>query len=227
MRIVNEDMTIVEKIAYCEKVIELVSFYEGNEWYRNYDICENVTETDEGLSFEIYFDNRQNDFPDMVMTPKRITFSFDMDELKSFNSHNQLTRFNDIFGSYIEKLKTELNDLIGTGYEDFQTMIWYNGLAPVILSWKQLPHDKGIIKCPDKYNGSHEDGDKWGQYQFIWGTAVYKFGSYGTSPRYGWIEDEHPEFYDWIEAICYDSILESIHITTKVNNDYWRMIKDE
>ena len=36
---------------------------------------------------------------------------------------------------------------------------------------------------------------------------VYKFGDYGTSPRYGWIEiNEHPEFYEWIDAICLDDI---------------------
>ena len=64
---------------------------------------------------------------------------------------------------------------------------WYNGLAEEVIRWKDLPIlPNGDILAPDIVG---ERSDTGHQLQVIWMIAVFLFGDYGTSPRFGWISD--------------------------------------
>ena len=82
------------------------------------------------------------------------------------------------------------------------SVTWYNGLAEEIIKWKDLKIKYGHI-LPEWYSFELTDiEDKKGQAQLqvIWMLCVEMFGDYGTSPRFGWIEDIEG-FYDFIDKI--------------------------
>ena len=233
MQILLEEKSIAEKIAHVDAVerVALCSDHYG------YDAFHNVTITDDGLEFDVDFyigDPRDVDWDYTQLDTETIRFRFDESDLelikKSSNSKELNKIVHRIFTTYIEKLNKELSELIGEGYVDFQTMIHYNGYTEIIRSWKELEaRDGWQIACPENYNASFsvKRGDSdWGILQFIWGTAVYKFGDYGTSPRYGWIDiREHPEFYEWIDAICLDDIDYSFK-TSELTNEFRKVVKN-
>lgn len=215
MQILLEDKSLAEKIAHVDAVECVASC--GDHY--GYDSFHNVTITEDCLEFDVEFyigDPYEVDWDYTQLDTETVRFRFDKFDLElikeSSNSNKELNQtVHKLFTTYIDNLNKELSALIGEGYVDFQTMIHYNGYAEVIRSWKTLETRYGWqIACPENYNASSsvKRGDSdWGTLQFIWGTAVYKFGDYGTSPRYGWIEiNEHPEFYEWIDAICLDDI---------------------
>lgn len=90
------------------------------------------------------------------------------------------------------------------------SVTWYNGLAEEILKWKNM--DNYDDKTP--YNTKYPDNwlspkieffyswpaEAKEQLQVIWMICVMLFGEYGTSPRYGWIENKD-EFFDFIDKI--------------------------
>ena len=73
------------------------------------------------------------------------------------------------------------------------SVTWYNGLAEELIKWTYdgyLDHcigTPGWLK-PNYYNIGLDSYDE-AQLQVIWIICVILFGDYGTSPRYGWIED--------------------------------------
>ena len=73
--------------------------------------------------------------------------------------------------------------------EALDSVTWYNGLAETVFEWRLLEPDRHVIKCPTRYG--LKEPCEWAeqQLQVIWMIAVEMFGSCGTSPRYGWIED--------------------------------------
>ena len=233
MQILLDDKSLAEKIAHVDAVERIVSC--GDHY--GYDAFHSVTITEDGLEFDVDFyigDPSDVDWDYTQLDTETIRFRFDesdMELIKGSSNSKELDRIvHGIFTTYIEKLNKELSELIGEGYVDFQTMIYYNGYAKVIRSWKTLEVRYGWqIACPEKYNASSRvvrgDSD-WGVLQFIWGTAVYKFGDYGTSPRFGWIDiNEHPEFYEWIDAICLDDIEYSFN-TSELTDEFIKEVKN-
>lgn len=88
------------------------------------------------------------------------------------------------------------------------SIIVYNGLGNYILSWMKLrPQQNSFgleipsISPPENYGA--ESPEDISQLQIIWMIAVMLFGNFGTSPRYGWI-DEIEEFERWILNITDD-----------------------
>ena len=88
------------------------------------------------------------------------------------------------------------------------SVTWYNGLAEVVLTWKDLKPEHGSVSCPDNYgdkiSGLLSVGEKedLAQLQVMWMICVMLFGDYGTSPRYGWIEEKNlKEFHAFIDSI--------------------------
>ena len=82
--------------------------------------------------------------------------------------------------------------------EALDAVTWYNGLAPFVFAWKDIPageYSKHVLP-PEGY-GCNDDEDARGQLQVIWIIAVMLFGDYGVSPRFGWIE-KIDEFHQWI-----------------------------
>lgn len=78
------------------------------------------------------------------------------------------------------------------------TVTWYNGLAELVLEWKNLPvvtTAAGGKQIQHQYRSL--DGE---QLEVIWMIAVSLFGDYGTSPRSGWITDVEG-FYKFIDRI--------------------------
>lgn len=84
------------------------------------------------------------------------------------------------------------------------SITWYNGLAGIIVKWKD-----------EHYFDTNAYGLSWNwitfenydletrkQLQVIWMICVELFGEYGTSPRSGWIEPENKDdFYKFIDDI--------------------------
>lgn len=78
------------------------------------------------------------------------------------------------------------------------SVTWYNGLAELVLDWKNLPvvtTVAGGSQIQHQYRSL--DGE---QLEVIWMIAVSLFGDYGTSPRSGWITDVEG-FYAFIDRI--------------------------
>ena len=87
------------------------------------------------------------------------------------------------------------------GTDAIDGVCWYNGFSETIFNWRNLPIvDKKTmyprILCPKNYGFksksiiiSQGDIADVAQLQVLWMMAVCLFGGYGTSPRYGWIED--------------------------------------
>ena len=234
MQILLEDKTLAEKIAHVDAVECVASC--GDHY--GYDAFHNVTITEDGLEFDVDFyigDPYEVDWDTSKLDTETVRFRFDEFDLElikeSSNSNKELDQtVHKLFTTYIDNLNKELSALIGEGYVDFQTMVHYNGYSEVIRSWKTLETRYGWqIACPENYNASSsvKRGDSdWGILQFIWGTAVYKFGDYGTSPRCGWIDiREHPEFYEWIDAICLDDIKYSFK-TSELTNEFIKAVKN-
>lgn len=72
-----------------------------------------------------------------------------------------------------------INDLI----DALDGVTWYNGLAEILQEWKALePGENGTLRFP--YDVRCDD-----QLELIWMICVGMFGDYGTSPRFGWIEN--------------------------------------
>lgn len=91
-------------------------------------------------------------------------------------------------------------------------VVFYQGLVPIIQSWKTLSPNNLFIQCPHEYNSTkyNVDANDIAQLQIFWMIAVLKFGDYGTSPRYGWIDNEHiDEFHNWCDLMCFDELSNS------------------
>ena len=78
-------------------------------------------------------------------------------------------------------------------YEAFVAMLWYQGYDQVIPTMLSKEEKNGIIPYDDE-NGFSEE---------VWSMFVLMFGSYGTSPRYGWIE-KVAEFKTFLQKIYND-----------------------
>ena len=104
---------------------------------------------------------------------------------------------------YTPKAKAALK-FIENLLDAFDSVTWYNGLAGIILQWKNddffVNNDETLGYKFDVYE-SYEDDTKY-QIQVIWMICVSLFGDYGTSPRFGWIYKENKDaFHDFIDAI--------------------------
>ena len=80
---------------------------------------------------------------------------------------------------------------------------WYNGYDFILKSLLEgLEKDPATSVCPCKYDQIIKDHNSEEYYvaQIIWMLLVDLFGNYGTSPRFGWIEDieDCKEFLQYI-----------------------------
>lgn len=72
--------------------------------------------------------------------------------------------------------------------EAIATALWYNGLIGIVESWADLqPNEYGQITVA--YFDEDIDPYFKAQLRFVWMILVLLYGDYGTSPRFGWIED--------------------------------------
>lgn len=86
------------------------------------------------------------------------------------------------------------------------SVVWYNGYGDIIKAWKEIepdPKTDHILPLPN-YGVETHNGD-YEQLQVLWMVAVSLFGDYGTSPRWGWIEDVNG-FRDWCDKILYTTL---------------------
>lgn len=77
--------------------------------------------------------------------------------------------------------------------EALNSITWYNGLAEIVMGWK------GIESVPPAGYGGR-DAEESAQLQILWMICVELFGTFGSSPRYGWIQDR-AAFCDFIDRI--------------------------
>ena len=81
--------------------------------------------------------------------------------------------------------------------EALDSITWYNCLAETVLKWLDLKPERGLkYLLPPKDYGTGDSVDYY-QLQILWMIAVNLFGDWGTSPRFGWIEDIEG-FHKWI-----------------------------
>lgn len=78
--------------------------------------------------------------------------------------------------------------------EALQSVVWYNGLAEEIYSWKGIEPNIGYYPTItqtyfDKYQHGEYSEASMAELQHFWMICVELFGECGTSPRFGWIED--------------------------------------
>ena len=84
------------------------------------------------------------------------------------------------------------------------SVTWYNGLAEIIVEWKNEYYFNTSANCLSWNWNTFESYDLETRYQIqaIWMICVELFGDYGTSPRSGWIELENKDnFYKFIDDI--------------------------
>lgn len=80
-----------------------------------------------------------------------------------------------------------------------KSVVWYNGYDEVIDEWMNLEPVRGNqIRCP--LLDANENSAEYWQLQMLWMICVVLFGDYGTSPRFGWIEDAKG-FRDFLKRI--------------------------
>lgn len=93
--------------------------------------------------------------------------------------------------------------------EVLNAIVWYNGLYEPLLEIKKI-----ILETP-KFEYNHmlrPDGGYFeaNQFEIFWMMLVLKFGDYGTSPRYGWLEMENKDkiikFIDDITKLSLEGI---------------------
>lgn len=83
----------------------------------------------------------------------------------------------------------------------------YSGINQIIYNWQYLPVDENVIECPLSAPGVSEYATvDWAQLDFVWMICVEMFGDYGTSPRFGWIE-QIDEFREFCNSFCIDDVV--------------------
>ena len=80
--------------------------------------------------------------------------------------------------------------------EALDSVTWYNCLAESVLKWLEIKPENGKSIIPLKDYGAENTFDYY-QLQVIWMIAINLFGDWGTSPRFGWINDIDG-FHKWI-----------------------------
>lgn len=91
--------------------------------------------------------------------------------------------------------------------EAIKDIVMYNGYKEVLLSWLdkekyfQFDFEKVLLLM---------DEQSLGEVHFIYMLCVLMFGDYGTSPNYGWIEDNEG----------FDAFIKEITDFKEYTNDY-------
>lgn len=132
-----------------------------------------------------------------------------LDIANSYNKNQEVLSIYDRYKNEILNIDYENDENDWTALSD---VVFYQGLTPIIQSWKTLSPNIICIQCPNEYNSTKYNVDlkDLAQLQIFWMIAVLKFGDYGTSPRYGWIDNEHiDEFYNWCDLMCYTELSNS------------------
>jgi hypothetical protein len=86
---------------------------------------------------------------------------------------------------------------MGDYIDALRSVASYNGLDKYLLEWLKIKDQRYLIPLDDYGAPGPELKDVRLQLQVIWMIAVSLFGNWGTSPRYGWIED-YPGFKSWV-----------------------------
>lgn len=89
--------------------------------------------------------------------------------------------------------------------DSFLSVFWYNGYSGCLEKLKDYIEENKKSKHVDypdhilKYDVNSIDG-------ILWSTLVVMFGEYGTSPRFGWIDEvgECLYFLDWFIKLFED-----------------------
>ena len=100
------------------------------------------------------------------------------------------------------KYMTENGDVtLAKVIDAIDAVTWYNGLAEAIVEWKNPGYfleKHGNLSRGNAF--SRYDAETRHQLEEIWMICVVLFGDYGTSPRYGWIENKEA-FYQFCDDI--------------------------
>lgn len=115
-----------------------------------------------------------------------------INEYKEGYVKEKCSRFNDETQQWDDYYywRPELNEI----QRCFCTVIWYNGLEEILKEMidLEIPENRyPQYEYYDKYFANEEtkDLETYYQTQVLWMMLVKMFGNYGTSPRFGWIED--------------------------------------
>mgnify|MGYP004643403605 CR=1 FL=1 len=173
------------------------------------------------IKCELTKHNLMNENPNECMSTIDIKLTENVECIIEFNKEetldiaNSYNKNQEVFSIY-DRYSNEILDIDDTAdYRDWNALsdvVFYQGLTPIIQSWKTLSSDILCIRCPHEYNSTKYNVDfkDIAQLQIFWMIAVLRFGDYGTSPRYGWIDNEHiDEFHNWCDLMCYNELFNS------------------
>ena len=113
--------------------------------------------------------------------------------------------------------------------EALQAIVSYQGIESELQSWKKLePNEYGGIFPTYLEKWRHEDIESievGAQLQIFWMICVCLFGDWGTSPRFGWIEDRE-SFKTFIDLVtrCRDGD-DDIESIVKSEKEYEQLIQ--
>ena len=113
--------------------------------------------------------------------------------------------------------------------EALQAIVSYQGIESELQSWKELePNEYGGIFPTYLEKWRHEDIESievGAQLQIFWMICVCLFGDWGTSPRFGWIEDRE-SFKTFIDLVtrCRDGD-DDIESIVKSEKEYEQLIQ--
>lgn len=85
---------------------------------------------------------------------------------------------------------------VETVLDALDSIVWYNGFGEIVLEIKEYIRNYPELSEPALMLFPSNIFDKCGCHDFphyVWMMMVVQFGDYGTSPRYGWIEQENRE----------------------------------
>lgn len=106
-----------------------------------------------------------------------------------------------------------------------KSVVWYNGFGEAIDEWIKLEPVRGNqIRCP--LLDANENSTEYWQLQMLWMLCVVLFGDYGTSPRFGWIEDVKG-FREFLKRIRTEEYCEcEMDMEIVINTDMIREVRN-
>lgn len=106
--------------------------------------------------------------------------------------------------NYIETKEDGYRQATLGDFDSIHIVAWYNGLSEYVHNWR-IELEKYIENniYHNQYNCWHRD-ELDPQLEVLWIIACNQYGTWGTSPRTGWIESAHYNtFREWCDAVSY------------------------
>lgn len=191
---------ILSKLVNCS----LVESYIPNEFSNKELADKSIIEVDDDHVFMTVYDNIEKNMFKININcgKKKGLHNYVENAMKQYDPKNYIETKEDGYGR-----KATLGD-----FDSIHTVAWYNGLSEYVHNWR-IELEKCIENNTDKIDYNNQYGYCWyrdwckefdPQLEVLWIIACNQYGSWGTSPRTGWIESAHYNtFREWCDAVSH------------------------